>query len=47
MPPKPFPDLTDNQTVTFALLGSDVRPGQTYFRTDTIIIAAVRPATGQ
>jgi LCP family protein required for cell wall assembly len=45
--PKPFPDLTDNQTVTFALLGSDVRPGQTYFRTDTIIIAAVRPATGQ
>lgn len=45
--PKPFPALTDNQTVTFALLGSDVRPGQTYFRTDTIIIAAVRPATGQ
>ena len=45
--PKPFPVLTDNQTVTFALLGSDVRPGQTYFRTDTIIIAAVRPATGQ
>ena len=45
--PKPFPVLTDNQTVTFALLGSDVRPGQTYFRTDTIIIAAVRPTTGQ
>jgi LCP family protein required for cell wall assembly len=45
--PKPFPVLTDNQTVTFALLGSDVRPGQTYFRTDTIIVAAVRPATGQ
>jgi len=45
--PKPFPVLTDNQTVTFALLGSDVRPGQTYFRTDTIIIAAVRPGTGQ
>jgi len=45
--PKPFPVLTDNQTVTFALLGSDVRPGQTYFRTDTIIVAVVRPATGQ
>ena len=45
--PKPFPDLTDNQTVTFLLLGSDVRPDQTYFRTDTIIVAAVRPATGQ
>jgi LCP family protein required for cell wall assembly len=45
--PKPFPVLTDNQTVTFLLLGSDVRPGQTYFRTDTIIVAAVRPGTGQ
>ena len=45
--PKAFPILTDNQTVTFALLGSDVRPGQTYFRTDTIIVAAVRPGTGQ
>ena len=45
--PKPFPVLTDSQTVTFALLGSDVRPGQTYFRTDTIIIAAVRPGAGQ
>ena len=45
--PKPFPVLTDDQTVTFLLLGSDVRPGQTYFRTDTIIVVAVRPATGQ
>ena len=45
--PKPFPVLTDNQTVTFLLLGSDVRPGQTYFRTDTIIVAAVRPSSGQ
>ncbi len=42
--PDPVPVLTDNQTVTFLLLGSDKRPGQTYFRTDTIIIAAVRPA---
>ena len=45
--PEPVPILTDNQTATFLLLGSDKRPGQTYFRTDTIIIAAVRPAAGQ
>jgi LCP family protein required for cell wall assembly len=38
--------LTDNQTVTFALLGSDTRGG-TSFRTDTIVIAAVRPTSGQ
>jgi LCP family protein required for cell wall assembly len=45
--PPPVPALTDNQTVTFLLLGSDRRPGQTYFRTDTIIIAAIRPSLGQ
>ncbi len=45
--PKPVPVLTDSQTATFLLLGSDKRPGQTYFRTDTIIIAAVRPGVGQ
>ena len=45
--PNPSPILTDKDTVTFALLGSDKRPGQTYFRTDTIVIAAVRPASGQ
>jgi polyisoprenyl-teichoic acid--peptidoglycan teichoic acid transferase len=45
--PDPVPVLTDNQTATFLLLGSDKRPGQTYFRTDTIVIAAVRPASGQ
>jgi polyisoprenyl-teichoic acid--peptidoglycan teichoic acid transferase len=45
--PKPVSVLTDNQTVTFLLLGSDKRPGQTYFRTDTIVIAAVRPGIGQ
>ena len=45
--PNPSPVLTDNDTITFALLGSDKRPGQTYFRTDTIVIAAVRPTTGQ
>jgi LCP family protein required for cell wall assembly len=45
--PKPFPVLTDNLTVTFLLLGSDKRPGQTYFRTDTIVVAAIRPGAGQ
>jgi LCP family protein required for cell wall assembly len=45
--PEPVAVLTDDQTVTFLLLGSDKRPGQTYFRTDTIIIAAVRPDAGQ
>lgn len=45
--PNSSPVLTDNDTITFALLGSDKRPGQTYFRTDTIVIAAVRPTTGQ
>ena len=45
--PEPVSVLTDNQTATFLLLGSDQRPGQTYFRTDTIVIAAVRPGSGQ
>jgi LCP family protein required for cell wall assembly len=45
--PEPVLDLTSDGTVTFLLLGSDKRPGQTYFRTDTIIIAVIRPATGQ
>ncbi|MCX6036438.1 MAG: LCP family protein, partial [Chloroflexi bacterium] len=45
--PPPASVLTDNQTVTFLLLGSDKRPGQTYFRTDTIIIAVIRPGSGQ
>ena len=44
--PAPMPILTDNETVTFALLGSDTRGGMS-FRTDTIIIAAVRPKNGQ
>ncbi len=44
--PAPFPILTDTETVTFALLGSDTRGGQS-FRTDTIVIAALRPKSGQ
>jgi LCP family protein required for cell wall assembly len=45
--PDPSVNLTGTDTVTFLLLGSDKRPGQTYFRTDTIVIAIVRPASGQ
>ena len=45
--PSPVPDLTDNQTVTFLLLGSDARPGDTYWRTDTILVVAARPNIGQ
>ena len=44
--PPPMPVLTDTDTVTFALLGSDSRGG-TYFRTDTTVIAALRPRSGQ
>ncbi|MBM3153545.1 MAG: LytR family transcriptional regulator, partial [Chloroflexi bacterium] len=44
--PTPFPLLTDDETVTFLLLGSDKRPGSGY-RTDTIVIAALRPTSGQ
>jgi LCP family protein required for cell wall assembly len=45
--PDPSTALTGSDTVTYMLLGSDKRPGQTYFRTDTIIIAVIRPAAGQ
>jgi polyisoprenyl-teichoic acid--peptidoglycan teichoic acid transferase len=45
--PDPVQKLTGSDMITFLLLGSDKRPGQTYFRTDTIIIAVVRPDSGQ
>ncbi len=44
--PTPMPVLTDNNMVTFLLLGSDMRLG-TPFRTDTIIFVAIRPQVGQ
>lgn len=44
--PTPMPLLTDNDMVTFLLLGSDVRLGMP-FRTDTIVFVAVRPKLGQ
>lgn len=43
-PPAPLPDAPN--TVTFLLLGSDLRPGSSY-RTDTLVIAIVRPRDGQ
>ncbi|MCX6033526.1 MAG: LCP family protein, partial [Chloroflexi bacterium] len=45
--PDPALVLNGEGTVTFLLLGSDKRPGQTYFRTDTIVIVVIRPASGQ
>jgi LCP family protein required for cell wall assembly len=44
--PTPMPLLTDNEMVTFLLLGSDMRLG-TPFRTDTMIFVAIRPKSGQ
>ena len=45
--PDPALSLSNDGMVTFLLLGSDKRPGQTYFRTDTIIIAVIHPVSGQ
>jgi LCP family protein required for cell wall assembly len=45
--PDPSQALNTNGAITFLLLGSDKRPGQTYFRTDTIIIVVIRPNSGQ
>lgn len=42
----PFPYITDNETVTYLMLGSDIRSG-TSFRTDSMIIVALRPRIGQ
>jgi len=42
----PFPYITDGETVTYLMLGSDIRSG-TSFRTDSMIIVALRPRIGQ
>lgn len=42
----PPPLLDVPNTITFLLLGSDLRPGSSY-RTDTLVIAIVRPHDGQ
>jgi LCP family protein required for cell wall assembly len=44
--PSPLPPLTDNETVNFMLIGSDLRPGSSY-RTDTLVIAVLWPKEGQ
>jgi LCP family protein required for cell wall assembly len=44
--PIAMPELGTNDSINFALLGSDSRGGK-YFRTDTIVIAAVWPKRGQ
>jgi LCP family protein required for cell wall assembly len=43
---QPQPVIVAEDVVTFLLLGSDLRPGSSY-RTDTIIVAIVRPGDGQ
>ena len=44
--PTALPPLTDNETINFLLIGSDVRSGSS-FRTDSIMIAVVWPKEGQ
>jgi len=44
--PPPLPLMTDRETVTYLLLGSDQRPGGS-IRTDTIIVVALRPWSAQ
>jgi LCP family protein required for cell wall assembly len=44
--PTSLPQLTDNETVNFLLIGSDKRQG-TSFRTDTMVIAVMWPREGQ
>jgi polyisoprenyl-teichoic acid--peptidoglycan teichoic acid transferase len=45
-PTGPVPSVGDLETVNILLLGSDQRTGST-FRTDSIIVAAIRPKTGE
>jgi LCP family protein required for cell wall assembly len=42
----PFPYISDAETVTYLMLGSDIRSGTSY-RTDSMIIVALRPRIGQ
>jgi LCP family protein required for cell wall assembly len=44
--PPPLPQLTDQQTVNFLLIGSDKRPGGS-FRTDTMVVVILWPNAGQ
>ena len=42
----PAPLLDAPESITYLLLGSDLRPGSSY-RTDTILVAIIRPRDGQ
>jgi LCP family protein required for cell wall assembly len=44
--PTPLPQLTNNETVNFLLIGSDKRPGGS-FRTDTMVLVILWPKEGQ
>jgi len=44
--PTAMPMVSGRDTINFILLGSDTR-GSTYFRTDTMVVAIVRPSTGE
>jgi LCP family protein required for cell wall assembly len=44
--PTAMPLVSGRDTINFILLGSDTR-GSTYFRTDTMVVAIVRPSTGE
>jgi polyisoprenyl-teichoic acid--peptidoglycan teichoic acid transferase len=41
--PTPMPPIADGKAINLLLLGSDRRPAGTAFRTDTIVIASIRP----
>lgn len=42
--PDAMPELSDTETINVILIGADRRGGGRYFRTDTLIIASLRPA---
>jgi polyisoprenyl-teichoic acid--peptidoglycan teichoic acid transferase len=44
--PTAMPLVPGRETINFILLGSDTR-GSNYFRTDTMVVALVRPSTGE
>ena len=44
--PTSMPLVSGRDTINFILLGSDTR-GSTYFRTDTMVVAIIRPSTGE
>ncbi len=43
--PEPFPNMSSDETINFLLIGADKRTGP-YFRTDTLMVAVLRPESG-